>query len=100
MRYTARRRNVIWKDDPAVAAARAALEELLCESNPHLFRHQLGPGEGIICNNVLHKRAGFTNAVDAPERVLYRARFFERVAAGPAAAVRGSERTPEVVRSQ
>jgi len=36
----------------------------------------LSAGEGIICNNVLHKR----NAFEDPQRVLYRGRFSNRVA--------------------
>ena len=78
MRYTARKRNIEWKDDTATRAALAALDGLLAE-NPYLFRAHLGPGMGLICNNVLHTRDGFTDDPAAPKRLLYRARYFDRV---------------------
>jgi hypothetical protein len=34
---------------------------------------------GLICNNVLHDRSGFTET-PARRRLLYRARYHERVA--------------------
>ena len=40
------------------------------------------PGEGLICNNVLHKRAAFEDPPQAEAgRLVYRARFLERVGA-------------------
>jgi hypothetical protein len=33
---------------------------------------------GLVCNNVLHDRAGFTDRGDA-RRLLYRARYHDRV---------------------
>jgi len=79
MRYTARGVNIAWKDDAATRAARAALERVLADS-PYVFRLRLEPGMGIVCNNVLHARTGFR---DAPQhrRLLYRARYYDRVAA-------------------
>jgi hypothetical protein len=35
---------------------------------------------GIVCNNVLHERGGFVDDANAP-RLLYRARYYDRVAA-------------------
>jgi Taurine catabolism dioxygenase TauD, TfdA family len=79
MRYTARGVNIAWKDDAATRAARAALERILA-SSPHVLRLRLAPGMGIVCNNVLHARSAFR---DAPRhrRLLYRARYYDRVAA-------------------
>ncbi|MGA8007646.1 MAG: TauD/TfdA family dioxygenase [Burkholderiales bacterium] len=81
MRYTARGVNISWKDDAATRAARAALERFLTNS-PYVLRLRLEPGMGIACNNVLHARAAFR---DAPQRrrLLYRARYYDRVAAAP-----------------
>lgn len=80
MRYSARARNVIWRDDEPTRAATAALTELLTDKNPDVIKYRLQPGEGIICNNVLHMRNGF---VDDPEpgksRLLYRARYYDRI---------------------
>jgi hypothetical protein len=80
MRYTARKRNIEWKSDPATAAALAALERILSgEDHPYIFRARLEAGMGLICNNVLHTRDGFTDSADAPQRLLYRARYFDRI---------------------
>ncbi len=82
-RYTARARNIRWKDSRACARARTALLDIL-DDNPYRFRHRLQSGEGVICNNVLHNRTMFTDRPRS-KRLLYRARFYERVASpGPA----------------
>ncbi len=77
-RYTARTRNIQWKNSQACARARSALLDIL-DDNPYRFRHRLQSGEGVICNNVLHNRTMFTDKRRS-ERLLYRARFYERVA--------------------
>lgn len=79
MRYTARTRSIAWKDDPAVKAAVAALEDILASPSPYVFRGKLEPGMGLICNNVLHDRAGFTDC-DGRKRLIYRARYYDRIA--------------------
>lgn len=82
MRYTARTRNIVWRDDSDTDKARAALSELL-NNDPLIVRHKLKPGQGIICNNVLHNRTGFKDGEDAAEniagRLLYRIRYKQRV---------------------
>ena len=55
MRYTARKRNVVWRDDPATLRAVAALEAIL-NSDPLIVEVRLKEGQGLICNNVLHDR--------------------------------------------
>jgi alpha-ketoglutarate-dependent taurine dioxygenase len=81
MRYSARRRYIQWKTDPATQAAVRFLEDLLAGNSDYVFYHRLQPGQGIICNNVLHSRTAF---VDDPagyrERLLYRARYYDRIA--------------------
>ncbi|WP_035384703.1 TauD/TfdA family dioxygenase [Ferriphaselus sp. R-1] len=79
MRYTARTRSIEWKDDDATRAAVKALEHLLESDSPHIFRTRLSPGMGLLCNNVLHDRAAFTDAPTAHQRLLYRARYLERI---------------------
>jgi hypothetical protein len=79
MRYTARTRSIVWKDDPNVAAATALLATVL-ETDPHVLRVRLGPGMGIVCNNVLHDRAAFTDAA-AQRRLVLRARYYEAITA-------------------
>ncbi|MGD2064328.1 MAG: TauD/TfdA family dioxygenase [Nitrospirota bacterium] len=78
MRYTARKRNIVWRDDEVVRAAVAFLEGLMSPDSPYLFRATLAPGQGLICNNVLHDRTGFHD--NGPARLLYRGRYYDRIA--------------------
>ncbi|MBK1706297.1 TauD/TfdA family dioxygenase [Halochromatium glycolicum] len=80
LRYSDRRRNIEWRDDPATKAAVDAIRRFLDDPTTPSFRVQLDPGCGIVCNNVLHSRSRFRD--DArPGRLLYRARYYERIAA-------------------
>ena len=79
MRYTARTRSIVWKQDETTLAAVAFLEKLLAGDLPYIYRARLEPGMGLICNNVLHDRAAFTDA-PGKKRLLYRARYFDRIA--------------------
>lgn len=78
MRYTARMRNILWKDDPLTREAVSALEQLLASDTPYIYRGRLEPGMGLVSNNVLHDRSGFEDRDGQPKRLLYRARFFDR----------------------
>jgi len=82
MRYTARTRSIAWKDDEAVRAACAALQRML-DADPHVLTLRQEPGMGVVCNNVLHDRAAFS---DSPQhrRLVLRARYHERIDALPA----------------
>jgi hypothetical protein len=80
MRYTARTRSIEWKADAATRAAVAALEALLASELPQTFHLRLDAGMGIVANNVLHDRTAFVDDPDRP-RLLYRARYLDRVAA-------------------
>jgi len=83
MRYSARKRNVIWKDDPVTRAAADALTRLFSAADAHIFRHRLAPGEGLLSNNVLHRREGFRDApADGRKRLVYRARYYDRISIG------------------
>jgi hypothetical protein len=78
MRYTARSVNVLWRAD--AAAAVAALTRMLAQPTPWTLHGRLEPGMGLVSNNVLHDRSGFTET-PSRRRLLYRARYYERVAA-------------------
>lgn len=84
MRYTRRQRNVVWAEDDAVAAARAALEALLDSDSPYILRHRMTAGQGLISANVLHTRTRFEDG-EADEgdpqagRLMYRARYHDPV---------------------
>lgn len=77
MRYSDRRRNIDWHDDPTTSAAISAFREILDATDTPIYRIRLEPGWGIICNNVLHSRGRFSDG-DSP-RLLYRARYRERI---------------------
>jgi len=79
MRYTARTRSIAWKQDAATQAAVVALEKLLAADTPHILHARLERGMGLLCNNVLHDRAAFSDDPAYP-RLLYRARYHERIA--------------------
>ncbi len=79
MRYTARKRNIRWRDDCATRDAVAALEEiLLADPGAYGFSYRLFAGQGLISNNVLHDRTGFEDGAGLG-RLLYRARYYDRV---------------------
>jgi len=81
MRYTARKRNIEWSQDSMTQDTIAFLEQLLDSNNmPYRFRARLEPGMGLICNNVLHDRSDFADPTGSAPRLLYRARYFDRVA--------------------
>ncbi len=78
MRYTARRRNIVWKQDPVVQEAVALLEQFLGSDSPYVYRATLQSGQGLISNNVLHDRSAF-NEDDAHKRLIYRMRYCVRI---------------------
>lgn len=79
MRYSARTRNIHWHEDEITARAVARINEILASDCPYIFRYTLRANEGVISNNVLHNRSGFTDT-DEVRRLLYRARYYDRVA--------------------
>lgn len=78
MRYTIRGRNVVWKNDPLTREALNALSDWLACGSSYIFQGKLEPGMGLISNNVLHDRSGFTDTEDH-RRLLYRARYKDRL---------------------
>lgn len=78
-RYSARKRNIRWKEDALSKEALACLESLLAADLPYIFRAHLRPGMGLLCNNVLHERSAFHDDPAHGKRLLYRARFFDRI---------------------
>lgn len=80
MRYSARTRNIEWKDNSLTQEAVACMKQLLDTNNPYVITYRMQAGEGIIANNVLHNRTAFIDA-EEPEkkRLLYRARSYDRV---------------------
>ena len=79
MRYTARTRSIVWKQDELTLAAVAFLEKILASDLPFIFRLRLQPGMGLLTNNILHDRTGFSDT-EQQRRLFYRARYYDRIA--------------------
>jgi alpha-ketoglutarate-dependent taurine dioxygenase len=78
MRYTARTKSIVWKDNAETRVAVSALEHILGSESPYIFQARLAPGMGLICNNILHDRTGFNDS-DLRKRVIFRARYHDRM---------------------
>ena len=77
MRYSARKRNITWRDDENTRQATSLITQLL-ENSPYILRYKLQANEGVISNNVLHNRTAFEDD-SVNKRLLYRARYYDRV---------------------
>lgn len=81
MRYTARTRSIHWRQDALTLEAVTYLELLLASALPYVLRVRLQPGQGILCNNVLHTREKFSDGpAGIQHRVVLRARYYDRIA--------------------
>lgn len=91
LRYTARSRNIIWRNEPFIIKERIdgtlisdtksainALNRILNNDNNYILSGKLSAGQGIVCNNVLHDRSGFNDDPIMP-RLIYRARYYDRI---------------------
>ncbi len=78
MRYSARKRNIEWRDDVLTRQAVEKINEWLADEAVTL-KYRLNAGEGIVCNNILHNRSGFVDS-DTQQRLMYRARYYDRIA--------------------
>ena len=81
MRYTARTRSIEWHADADVQQAVARLAALLESGLPGQLQLRLEAGMGLVGHNVLHDRSAFVDDPARP-RLLYRARFLDRVSTG------------------
>ena len=80
MRYSARLRNIEWKNDALIAEATAFLQQLWKNGSSLIVKHTLQENQGVICNNILHSRTAFENS-GAVSRLLFRGRYYERLTA-------------------
>ena len=76
MHYTQRSQYIRWQ--PSCEEAVAYLRELL-QTTEYKLSYRLAADEGVICNNVLHNRSAFEDNDKSPKRLLYRARFRDRI---------------------
>ena len=78
MRFSARKRNIIWRDTAETKSAVAMINEIITDEK-NVVTVGLKAGQGLVCNNVLHNRSGFTDG-DNEKRLMYRARYYDAVA--------------------
>lgn len=78
MRYSARKHNILWRDDELTRKAADLITDIL-DIDELAYKYTLQAGEGVICNNILHKRSGFSDSTDE-KRLMFRARFYDRIA--------------------
>lgn len=56
-----------------------AVDEFLASDSDWILRHRLQPGQGLICNNVLHNRTSFENGDADQQRLIFRGRYYDRL---------------------
>ena len=78
MRYSQRKKNIEFLDSLEIKQAVGYLDTLLNTTTDYHFKHLMQTGQGLLCNNVLHKRNAFTDDKDNP-RLLLRGRYFNRI---------------------
>ncbi|MEO5339120.1 MAG: TauD/TfdA family dioxygenase [Magnetococcus sp. MYC-9] len=81
MRFTNRTRSIHWREDAATRQAVAAIRQGLDTLSSAHLHGRLERGWGLISNNPLHCRSAFQEGSGAARRILYRARFFDRLPA-------------------
>ncbi len=78
MRYSARTRNIEWKQSPPILEAVSFLTNLFESDSPYILKYTLQAGEGLICRNILHRRTSFVDYEESDKkRLLYRGRYFD-----------------------
>ncbi len=75
MRYTKRKKNIVWNKH--AIEAKKALDDILNTNSSNMFTHKIQAGQGLVCNNILHKRNAFTDTNN--KRLMLRGRYFQRI---------------------
>ena len=76
MKFSMRKKNIIWND--ASLKAINILKSIIEDSSEYHITKKFTEGEGVITNNVIHKRTAFTNS-ENKNRLLFRLRSKRRV---------------------
>jgi len=80
MRYSARKRNIEWKQTDLILEAVDFLENLFNSGSPYILKYTLQEGEGLICRNILHRRTSFVDYDEHDKkRLLYRGRYLDSI---------------------
>ena len=84
MRYTSRPHNIVWKSDQRSQQALNLVREILMQGGA-MTELRLRAGQGIVCNNILHGREAFLNDSGEDARLVYRARYYNKIDLQPEA---------------
>ncbi len=79
MRYSQRKRHIVWRDDAITELATAALNDLLNSPSNWQINIRLNASEGIISNNALHCRKAYQDSNET-RRTFLRARYYNTIA--------------------
>ncbi len=78
MRFSARTRNIEWKQSALILEAVSFLTQLFESDSPYILKYTLQAGEGLICKNILHRRTSFVDYEESDKkRLLYRGRYLD-----------------------
>ena len=81
MRYSARQKNITWKNDKYTLEAADFLQSLWKSNSEYIIEYKFEAGEGVVCNNVLHCRTHFQDSnLEDEKRLLYRGRYLDSIA--------------------
>ncbi len=78
IRYTQRKKNIDFYDSDEIKQAVETLNQLLAGNTQYHFTHTMSANQGLLCNNVLHKRSTYIDQQVTP-RLMLRGRYFNRV---------------------
>ena len=79
-RFSFRKMDMAWSENSEILAALDILESLLLNESEFVIEGRLESGLGLISNNVVHTREKLLDSDDdANKRLLFRARFYDRV---------------------
>ena len=79
-RFSFRKMDMAWSGNSEILAAVDILETLLLNESEFVIEGRLESGLGLISNNVVHTREKLVDSDDdASKRLLFRARFYDRV---------------------
>ncbi len=78
MRYTQRKKSIDFYNSDEIKQAVEILDQLLSGNTEHHFSHTMSANQGLICNNILHKRSSFTDEAGSV-RLMLRGRYFNEV---------------------
>lgn len=77
-RYSARKRHVQWREDPATQRAQDLITAQLNGDNPYIEHFRLQAGEGVVSRNALHNRGAFEDHNNPEQgRRIFRGRFYD-----------------------